>query len=679
MVMFKKYLHLLLILSVSNFYLRKNQGQNNNNYNNNNNANNNNNNFEYSNKDKKEMQNERDDNIISNSKENKLYNGEDYTIQIFNTSSESLNIAFNQQSNASILNLGECGKYLESKYGSPLIIYKMDIERKNGITNQVEYSVYSSSGNEISLNECSSYSITTSNKINLVNSNLNTARINTTSKEGYDIFNPDDDFYTDLCTPYTNEYGTDVPMSKRKSDYYQSVDFCENDCSYVSFDAKNYRVNCSCSVKSTMSSSTSTTFSTISISSDSKFYDVFSSSNILVIKCTKLVFSIDGFNLNWGCYFALIIISIQIGLTISYLVIQLKPLEKKIEKFSSKNNINNNLDNQSLKISINSNNKSNSPKSNNKLNIENKNDKSNNNIQSIEELIYNNDDNLPPNPINRMNDNILLINNSAHKNVINESNKDTNIRIPREKIISNFSTNIHNTLIDDHLINGYTDEELNVLKFEDAIKYDTRTFFQHYYSILRYSQLIIFTFFNFNDYNHEIFKFSLFFWCILMYTTFNALFFVDKTMNKIYEDKGSLQFVSSLPKTIFSTISCAIINFLLKFLILSQTQIQQIKDEKELIKQKEKKVSFEKCFKIKVTIFFIIIFLLLIIFWYYLSAFCAVYKNTQKHLFKDTAMSFIMSMIYPFIICFFSSVFRYFSFKRNSKCLYSISRFIQIF
>ena len=164
-----------------------------------------------------------------------------------------------------------------------------------------------------------------------------------------------------------------------------------------------------------------------------------------------------------------------------------------------------------------------------------------------------------------------------------------------------------------------------------------------------------------------------------MYTTFNALFFVDKTMNKIYEDKGSLQFVSSLPKTIFSTISCAIINFLLKFLTLSQTQIQQIKDEKELIKQKEKKVSFEKCFKIKVTIFFIIIFLLLIIFWYYLSAFCAVYKNTQKHLFKDTAMSFIMSMIYPFIICFFSSVFRYFSFKRNSKCLYSISRFIQIF
>ena len=128
-----------------------------------------------------------------------------------------------------------------------------------------------------------------------------------------------------------------------------------------------------------------------------------------------------------------------------------------------------------------------------------------------------------------------------------------------------------------------------------------------------------------------------------------------------------------------STISCAIINFLLKFLTLSQTQIQQIKDEKELIKQKEIKDSFEKCFKIKVTVFFITIFLLLIVFWYYLAAFCAVYKNTQKHLFKDTAMSFVMSMIYPFIICFFASIFRYFSLKRKSKCLYIISRFIQMF
>ncbi len=326
------------------------------------------------------------------------------------------------------------------------------------------------------------------------------------------------------------------------------------------------------------------------------------------------------------------------------------------------------------------NNKSNSPKSNDKLKIENKNDRSNNNIQSIEELIDNNDDdNLPPNPINRINENIL-INNFFNKNRTEESNKENNSKIPRETIISNFSTNIQNLFfVNKGLINEFTDEELNVLKFEEAIKYDKRTFWKYYYSILRFSQLIIFTFFNYNDYNHEIFKFSLFFWCILMYTTFNALFFVDKTMNKIYEEHGSLQFISSLPKTIFSTLCCAVINFLLKFLTLSQNQMQKIKDEKELIKQKEKAESFERCFKIKVTIFFIIIFILLIIFWYYLSAFCAVYKNTQKHLFKDTAISFCLSMIYPFFICLAASIFRFWSFNKKSKCLYMVSKIIQIF
>ena len=73
--------------------------------------------------------------------------------------------------------------------------------------NQIEYSVFTNDGTEISLTECSGYSITTSNPLNLDNVNLNTARINKTSKEGYDIFNADDDFYTDLCTPFTNENG----------------------------------------------------------------------------------------------------------------------------------------------------------------------------------------------------------------------------------------------------------------------------------------------------------------------------------------------------------------------------------------------------------------------------------------------------------------------------------------
>jgi hypothetical protein len=558
----------------------------------------------------------------------------------------------------------------------------MDLKRENGITNQIEYSVFSNDGTEISLTECSGYSITTSNPLNLDNVNLNSARINKTSNEGYDIFNADDDFYTDLCTPFTNENGIDVPMNKRKSDYYQSYDFCEDGCSYISFNVESYKVNCSCSVKTSMSSEVSDTFVNNSISSNSKFYEVFDNSNILVVKCFKLVFSKKGFNFNWGSYFALLIISIQICLTVSYIIIRLKPLKIKIEKFSRKNTIN--LNDQSMKS-----NEDLSPNSNN--NLKDKNDVSIQNINQHNKNIINKDEELPANPIMKSNNNLneindknnnnelVLINNSIDKKENENKSKQEKNKV-KETYISNASTNYQNYLFDDEVtINGYSHEELNNMEYDEAIKYDTRKFLDHYFSILRYDQLIIFTFFNFKDYNHEIFKFSLFFWSILMYLTFNALFFVDSTMNKIYEENGSLQFISALPKTIFSTLSCAIITFLLKFLTLSQSQMQKIKDEKELIKQKEKAESFERCFKIKVIIFFIIIFMLLIIFWYYLSAFCAVYKNTQKHLFKDSAISFCLSMIYPFFICLAASIFRFWSFNKKSKCLYMVSKIIQIF
>ena len=632
--------------------------------------------IEYSNQPKDTMIGQKNNDVIYNSQINKLYNGQDYIIQIYNSSTSSIDIAVKQQTNVSIINLHNCRNDLESKYGSPIIIYKVDLKRENGITNQVEYSIYSKNGNEIPLSECLNYKMTLSTPLDLTNTSLDEKKINSTEKEGYDIFNAEDKFYTDICTPYTNENGIDVPMKKRKSDYYINMDFCEENCEYVNFDYENYRVNCSCYIKTSFNNEVNSTFSSNTISSDSDFYNLYSNSNILVFKCFKLVFSKKGFSKNWGSYFALLIIIIEIVLTIFYFVIQFEPLKKQIKFFTRKNtikekNFDNNKNNNSNKQDENDEKKSNSE---NHINI----------INSIENLIEDqnnlskkNPSNPPNEAINKLN---ILDDNENQNNENSKIKKDNNISLDKNSIKSNnssFSKN-SNTTITISSINGYTHDELNVLPFEDALIYDTRKiFFEHYFSILKYDQLIIFTFFNNTDYNHKVFKLSLFFWSILMFIVFNALFYSDSTMNKVYENNGNLQFISVLPKTIFSTLCCIIFTFLLKFLSLSHRGMQKIKDEKDLIIQKEKAKQFEKYFKIKVIIFFIIIFILLILFWYYLSAFCAVYKNSQKHLFKDTAISFALSMIYPFIFCFFASLFRYFALKKKYKCLYIVSRIIQ--
>ena len=110
--------------------------------------------------------------------------------------------------------------------------------------------------------------------------------------------------------------------------------------------------------------------------------------------------------------------------------------------------------------------------------------------------------------------------------------------------------------------------------------------------------------------------------------------------------------------------------------------------EKSIIKLKKDSLITENkvkdlinCLKIKFFLFFVIEFSLLLFFWYYLSCFCAVYKNTQVHLIKDTLISFGLSLIYPLLLYLLPGVFRILSLRaknQNRECLYKISKILQL-
>ena len=87
------------------------------------------------------------------------------------------------------------------------------------------------------------------------------------------------------------------------------------------------------------------------------------------------------------------------------------------------------------------------------------------------------------------------------------------------------------------------------------------------------------------------------------------------------------------------------------------------------------------CLKVKFFLFFVIEFSLLLLFWYYLSCFCAVYKNTQIHLIKDTLISFGLSLVYPLLLYLIPGVFRIPALrakKANMECLYKFSKMLQL-
>ena len=230
-------------------------------------------------------------------------------------------------------------------------------------------------------------------------------------------------------------------------------------------------------------------------------------------------------------------------------------------------------------------------------------------------------------------------------------------------------------------IKKYNDEELNSLSYQYALLYDKRNYCQYYISLLKTKNNLIYSFCYNNDYNSKIVKIDLFFIGFTLFFTINALFFNDSTMNKIYEDKGSFNFLYQLPQIIYSTIISSILSMFLEFLALSEDSILNLKNNRQIRNLNRRIAKLNRVLYIKFFLYFIFSFILLLFFDYYLSMFCAVYRNTQIHLIKDTLISFLLSFIYPFGIYLIPGFFRIpaLSKSKNKRhCLYKFSQVLQM-
>ena len=157
----------------------------------------------------------------------------------------------------------------------------------------------------------------------------------------------------------------------------------------------------------------------------------------------------------------------------------------------------------------------------------------------------------------------------------------------------------------------------------------------------------------------------------LHYTT-NALFFDESNLHQIFEDKGKYNITYQLPKIISSAvISTVVLRLMLQFLVLTDKDILQVKNQQ----------TRELAMNIKFAFFFILNFILLGLFWFYLTCFNAVFKNTQIYLIENTFISFGFSLFYPFIINIFPTIIRMASLhssNKNQYYCYKASQIIQI-
>ena len=592
------------------------------------------------------------DNLINNTilikKEDLLRKENDILYQVTSTENQNKNYYLN----ISVIKLKQCEFRLKSFYNisqnESLIILKIDnfIEEMN--IPYVEYEIYHPyTKKALNLEICNESSIEISYPVT----------INENEIYKYD---PKSAYYNDKCFPYTTENGTDITLNDRKNEYNKNnISLCNINCTFSEYNKDNKRAYCECKPKTFFEE-----LFYIKINKDKlfhKFTDFKSNTNFKVIFCYESFFCVNGIKTNIGSYILIVIIIINgIGALIFY-THEYKKIKKIIlNLFNSNNNEDTKKGNKNI-IKVGS----------NKENI-NINDIFNiNKINKKEKSKENNYNHIKNNKLNNNinNSNLPNINDSKNKFEIYKENNIKNIGINNKKIEKNKYKGII-----PNIKNDYIDKEINTLKYEEALKLDKRSYIQYYQSLIKTKHLLIFSFITKNDYNSRIIKICLFFFSFALLYTINSFFFQDPKIRKIYEEKGTFNFIYEIPQIIYSTIISGLVTILIKYLSLSDNIIIYFKKNKNI----ENCIKTIKCLRVKFIIFYILEFLFLLLFWYYIGCFCAVFKNTQLYFIEDTFISFLLSLIYPFILNLIPGIFRIAALKNRKKCLYVMSKIIQL-
>ena len=607
----------------------------------------------------------------------------------------------NENKNITTINLGECENRLKDNYkiqkDNPLYIIKIDIKEEGMKIPKVEYEIYYPLyGNiyeKLDLSLCEDIKILISIPVSI-------------NEDDIDKYNSSSSFYNDICSTYTSNNGTDVSLDDRQKEFIENnMTLCEEDCTLTGYDTKTEKALCSCNVKIKLPLISEIKFNKTKLFDN--FININNMINLKVMKCYHVLLTEEGILKNIGIYIIFpIIIFHRICIILFYMkdykkienIVNIivdsfknkekkdknvmmkksktiKSNKKKIKKIKDiverQNNRNNEL------LCIYQYNKNNSKKTEEKQLKEDKELKKS--LKKINQIFF------PPIKNSKVKENYSII--KSNELSSNKSSKKLEVNNliyynSIDKVNVNTSLFINENDINKYInIMKFTDNELNTLTYEEALKLDKRTYLEYYFSLLKTKHLFLFTFYLSNDYNSRIIKIDLFFFTFVIHYTINALFFNDATIHQIYEDGGSFNFIYQIPQVLYSSIISCFINLFVKALSLSEKYILELKHEDKIENLEDKSKQFTKCLNYRFIIYFSISYIFLLFFLYYLACFCAVYKNTQSYLLKDTVISFGSSSLYPIGINLIPGILRIPSLKapkKNKTIMYNISKVIQI-
>ena len=485
---------------------------------------------------------------------------------------------------------------------------------------------------------------------------LNSARYNYSvyfSEQGYDIYNKNDKFYNDKCTPaYLND--NDITIKDRRNDIYPNLTLCQENCNYKGFNIEEKRIICDCNIN--VNKNYTKKNDNFLEEDNGNFFNYFLDNiNYEILKCYILLISFENLRKNFAFYFTFLFILVIISINILFWLYEISKIKKIIdEQFPNLEKVYKDYAREIRKFK----------KYNNEL-LTFK--------QSKESLLFPSKKKKKKHKTGRES--------IGNKRNLEKKKTTQPLNIKELEILS--SSNIKKDLnvvnIGEEKMTEYIEPikencDFNELTFRQALREDKRNILIIFKSIIMEKLELV----NLISGRHKakIILIYHYIFSLLIDLFLNAFLYTDDVVSNKYHNNGELDLIVSLTLSLLSNIINSIICYFLNFskgIEERLEQIMQIKKEDCYFYSSNK---FMKILKVKIMLYFIIDALFTVFAFYYIIIFCILYNNSQISFLTNYLMSIIESLIMSIIVSISIVVTRIIGIKFSNKKMYNISKYL---
>ena len=483
------------------------------------------------------------------------------------------------------------------------------------------------------------------------------------AEQGINIFNPNDDFYTDLCFHFKSPInGKDIPLKDRLKLFFPNITLCDQGCFTKGVNLTTFKSICQCALNDLINNDFlgNNVFLQQSLG---EFTDILTKTNIEVLKCYKDVFNKNIYKNNTGFIIVIVLITVKLVMIFIYYYKSRFIIKKYVMGLTDKFIIFLSTQKKNNNSIVNYSNRSNPPKKEEFIEI--KEDKKLPKITKRKKK--------GKNQINKF---IELNNRKNSNDIIDKSDE-----FFEEKIEDTVINNIEN---DNNLninIQDYIETDLDEMDYDDAIRKDKRKFCQYFYSRIINDQIILSTFLNQEILKPLPVKIILLILNIDLYFIINGLFFNENYISELLnQQKETFSSIINriLDRIVIITITGVIINYIIEFFFVEENKIRGVfkREKNNLIILKYEIVQIIKNTYKKYNIFIIISGIIMIFSLYYSFCFNNVYPSIKGEWIKSSIIIIVIMQILPIIICLMYTSIRFISFKCKSERLFKLSSFL---